>query len=148
MTQLYSADLIASVEDWLKDNLPDPNVSMVPSGAEVPRSFTGTLPDRWIAVQWISMQEFQPQRSNTDWQVVDLRIQCYARTNDRLEAAEMADEMKELLANTTVTVKSRSDGSTTVGHVRFNEVGIVPPQRDARDVLVSVVEVVAWVHPS
>lgn len=148
MAQVYTADVIASVEDWLKDNFPDPSVSFIPVGAEVPRSFTGTLPDKWIAVQWIKFQEPQPSRATTDWQTVDIRFLCYSRTNDRLAAAGMADDIKALMANGFVTVKLRADGTTTVGHVRFMQVDIAPPQRDERDVTVSVVDVVGWANPS
>ena len=148
MAHVFSADIIASVEKWLYDNLPDSSVTVVPSTSDAPRAFDGTLPDRWISVQWVAMGPQADTRADRDWVSFDLRLLCYSRTNDRLEAAEIADGLKGLIRNSTLTVTDRTDGSTTVGYLRFNEVGITPPDRDRSGRLVSVVDVTGWVTTS
>jgi hypothetical protein len=48
-----------------------------------------------------------------------------------------------------VDVKRRTDGTTVVGQLTVNEVGIAPPQVfDDSGVLVSVVDVTGWIIAS
>lgn len=144
MATLRIADVISSVEAWLIDNWPDDAVSFVPSGADTRAPFDGTTQALHVEAQWISFEPEQPVRPSEDWNGFDLRLICQAADNDRLKVAEIADGLRSLIRSSTVTVTDRTDGTTERGWVRFNEVGITPPQRDSRGVVVAVVDVAGW----
>jgi hypothetical protein len=149
MANARISDVMASVEKWLIDNWPDDSVTFVPSSSDGPRpnSFN-QLPDVWAQPQWISFEPEQPVRPGEDWVTFDLRLICQARVNDRLRVANVADGLRDLIRSAVVEVVDRADGSTSRGWVRFNEVGVTPPQKDQRDVVVAVVDVVGWAHTS
>lgn len=146
MATLRLDDVISSVEAWLIDNWPDSSVAFAGSAADVRRPYTGGVAKTHVQAQWISYEPAQPVRPTEDWNVFDLRLVINASDNDRLKAAEIADGLRDLMRSGTVEVVDRGDGSTARGWVRFNEVGITPPQKDARDVVVAVVDVEGWAH--
>ena len=149
MAHVYTADVIASFEKWLVDNWPDSSAVFRPSGSESIRPFSSADPSRWVSAQWVSIEPFQPMRASEDWCSFDLRLQCFTKTNDRLACAALADNIKGLVRGSTVDVKRRTDGTTVVGQLTVNEVGIAPPQVfDDSGVLVSVVDVTGWVIAS
>lgn len=149
MANVRLHDVIASVEKWLIDNWPDASVAFIPSAADGRRPNTGARPSTYVESQWISYEPAQPVRPSEDWTVFDLRLVCQASSNDRLKAAEIADGLRDILRDdpsTVVEVVDRADGTTSRGWVRFNEVGITPPQKDQRGVVVAVVDVEGWAH--
>lgn len=145
MANVRISDLIASVEAWLVANWPDDSVTFVPSSSDGPRPDAfNQLPDAWVQPQWIDMPPAQPMRPSEDWVTFDLRLICQARTNDRLRVALVADGLRDVLRSAVIELKDRADGTTGVGWVRMNEVGVTPPQKDQRDVVVAVVDVTGW----
>lgn len=144
MANARLADVMAAVEAWLVANWPDTSVEFIPSSSDGPRP-SDDLGTAWAQPQWISY-ESQPRRPSEDWVVFDMRVVCQARTNDRLRVASVIDGVRDLMRSATIDIVDRSDESTARGWVRFVEVSATPPQRDARGVVVGVVDVVGWAH--
>lgn len=143
MANVRLTDVVASFEAWLITNWPDATVAFVPMAAEVRRPFTPNASGPQVTAQWISYEP-RTRRAGEDWNVFDLRLIVDVASNDRLRSSDIADDLRDLVRNAVVEVVDRADGATLVGWVRVNEVGITPPQKDARGKVVSVVDVEGW----
>lgn len=140
MATFAIVDIIASFEAHLVDNWPDPNVAIVPSMAQAAGSTPGADLTRWVAFQWLGLTE-QQGRASDDTIAFELRLLCYSRADDRLDAATIADKIRGVLRNVSIEVTDRTDGTTKVGDLRVEETSISSPQRDERGIAVCVVDV-------
>lgn len=149
MANVRVEDVISSLEKFLAANWPTSSWRFYPTAADAASADDRTDAVEWVGLQWLPMSPARPMRASEDWVNVEFRLICYSRSNDRLAAAEMATQFKDLLRSTTFAVYDRATGGTTqVGSCRLLEVSVIPPAPDSRGVNRAVVEVTGWGIPS
>ena len=142
-------DVVATVEDYLASNWPDPDVALRLTAREAVASTAtaGHDPDYTAELQWIGPTTHQETRITEQWLDFDLRVLCRARDNDPLKALEMATLFSELLRGTVMNTTDRSDGTTeTGGWIHFLEAVTLPPIREETGQTLAVCQAAAWAH--
>lgn len=144
--------MVYSVELYLKTNWPNSDMQIVPSAHEAFGSWDQTTffgkssdtdPKLWAAISFIFTGSDQLPRAKEGSTSVDVRIVVFdgRDQNDRLGAMVEGSKLADLFDTVVLAVTDRTNESTTVGYVDFDNAVCSGPFRDDRGVAMATVEV-------